>query len=86
MIEAHQFCVQISALYHLFANDNVNSTIMECIEHITFDDYSKDQKSSLQNSKYWWVHIHNITLKLYNVQISTLYHLFANDEMVNTII
>ena len=44
--------VQISVLYHLFGNDNMASTIMQCIEHIIFDRYNKDQKSLPQYSKY----------------------------------
>ena len=37
----------------------MTNNIMQCIEYITFDGYSKDQKSLPQSSKYWWVHIHD---------------------------
>ena len=44
--------VQIVTSYHLFVNDDMASTIMQHISHITFDGYNKDQKSLPQNSEY----------------------------------
>jgi hypothetical protein len=46
----------------------MTNTIMKCIEHVTCDGYSKDQKGLPQNSKYWQACI-QYYLKLYNVQM-----------------
>jgi hypothetical protein len=45
--------MQILTIYHLFVGNIMTNTIMQCIEHITCDGYSKGQNSLPQNSKYW---------------------------------
>ena len=39
-------------VYHLFLGNIMTNNIMQCIEYITFDGYSKSQNSLPQNSKY----------------------------------
>ena len=45
-------CTDFDHISPILGNIMTNN-IMQCIEHITFDGYSKSQNSLPQNSKYW---------------------------------